>query len=253
MSAAVLPPIRWSNLKHMGRSPAHFKYFIDHPVQETDAMRVGSRVHDLVLDGGLHTFAVWEGKTRNGNAWDAFVAQHKGSTILTTAQEERAQTIAAAVKQDPLAELALFAGVPEERRDWEIAGWSCCGTPDSVTPVGIVDLKITRNASPAMFPWHAQKMGWLGQLAWYDYGMFGGNASELTIIAVEDQPPHLVTVYKLSPDAAEMGHRTWRLYFERLKVCQESGVWPGYSDCVVPLNVEGDFTLHIGNEEVTVE
>ena len=137
--------------------------------------------------------------------------------------------------------------------EWNIAGRECCGIPDAVGPSSIVDLKVTRDGSPGKFPWHARRMGWLGQLAWYDYGLFEGKAINLSIVSVEDLAPHLVTVYRLTPDAAEMGHRIWRSHFERLRVCEDSDVWPGYSDCVVPLEVDQEFSLHLGTEEVTVE
>jgi len=73
------------------------------------------------------------------------------------------------------------------------------------------------------------------------------------LIAVEDKPPYVVTTYRLTPDAAEMGHRIWRAHFERLRVCEESNVWPAYSDAVVPLEVDQEFTLHQGHEEIEVE
>jgi len=250
--SAILP-LRWSNLKHVGRSMAHFKYYLDNPIPETDNMRVGSRVHDLVLAGGRNRFAVWEGGRRAGKEWDAFNAAHPCETILTGDQEIRAGLIASAVRANPEASAALFGCVTEQRREWTIAGRSCCGIPDAVGPSSIVDLKVTRDGSPGKFPWHARRMGWLGQLAWYDYGLFEGKAINLSIVSVEDLAPHLVTVYRLTPDAAEMGHRIWRSHFERLRVCEDSDVWPGYSDCVVPLEVDQEFSLHLGTEEVTVE
>jgi len=248
---SALAPLRWSNLKNMGRSAAHYKYYLDNPIAETDAMRVGSRAHDLVLAGGSNRFAVWDGGRRAGKDWAAFEADHADVTILTSDQEIRAKAIAEAVKSDATAMAALFGCVTETRREWLIAGRECCGTPDAVGPSSIVDLKVTRDGSPGKFPWHARRMGWLGQLAWYDYGLFVGNATNLSIIAVEDLAPHIVTVYRLTPDAAEMGHRIWRSHFERLRVCEDADVWPGYSEAVVPLEVDQEFSLHSGHEEMT--
>ena len=171
-------------------------------------------------------------------------------------QEDRAQQIAIAVLGNDEAMVALFGCVTEQRRTWDIAGRECEGTPDAVGPSSIADLKITNDTSPGRFPWHARKMGWLAQIAWYDFGVHGGQAEHLTLIAAPNVPPFdpkLVTVYKLTPDACELGHRTWRSHFERLRVCEESNVWPGYSDCVVPLDVDRDFTLHQNGEEIAVE
>jgi hypothetical protein len=247
---SALPRLRWSTLKHVGRSLAHYRYYLDNPIVETDAMRVGSRVHDLVLNGGRNRFAVWEGKKRAGKEWDLFALAHADATIVTSDQEERAGAIASAVLGNSEAHAALFGLVTEKQREWSIAGRDCQGTPDAVGPDSIVNLKVTNDGSPGRFPWHAKKMGWLGQLAWYDYGLFAGNATQLVIVSVEDKPPHLVTVYKLTADAAELGHRTWRSHFERLRVAEESNVFPGYSDCVVPLEVDQEFSLHMGGEEI---
>lgn len=241
--------LRWSNLKWMGRSAAHYRYYADNPVPETDAMRVGSRVHNLVLQGPGQ-FAVWDGGRRAGKEWDLFSLANADATILTSDQQQRAVEIANAVLQNEQAAEALFACVTETYREWEIAGRACCGTPDAVGPSSIVDLKVTNDASPGRFPWHAKRMNWLGQLAWYDHGLFGGNATNLSLIAVEDKPPYQVVVYRLTPDACELGHRTWRSYFERLRVAEESGVWPGYSDCVLPLEVDQEFSLHMNGEEI---
>jgi hypothetical protein len=240
----------------MGNSAAHYKYHLDNPVVETDPMRLGSRVHDLVLKGGRNRFAIWDGNRRAGKEWDLFELAHADATILTADQEDRAQQIAIAVLGNDEAMVALFGCVTEQRRTWDIAGRECEGTPDAVGPSSIADLKITNDTSPGRFPWHARKMGWLAQIAWYDFGVHGGQAEHLTLIAAPNVPPFdpkLVTVYKLTPDACELGHRTWRSHFERLRVCEESNVWPGYSDCVVPLDVDRDFTLHQNGEEIAVE
>jgi hypothetical protein len=249
----VREPLRWSNLKWMGKSPAHFRYYMDNAIRETDPMRVGSRVHDLVLDGGRNRFAVWEGGRRAGKEWDLFELANADATILTTDQEDRAGIIASAVRSNPEAHAALFGCLTEQRRTWDIAGRQCFGTPDAIGGSSIVDLKVTNDASPGRFPWHAKRMGWLGQIAWYDYGVFLGQASKLVLIAVEDKPPHPVTVFQLTPDACELGQRIWRSYFERVRVCEDSNIWPGYSDAVVPLEVDREFSLHIGGEEVEVE
>jgi hypothetical protein len=251
-----LAPVRWSNLKHMAKSAAHYRYYLTNPTKETDAMRVGTRVHDMVLHGGRNTFSIWEGDRRAGKEWDAFAAAHAADTILTADQERRAMDIASCVLANDEAMKVLLGCITEQRRAWTIGDRECQGTPDAVGPSSVADLKITNDTSPFRFPWHAKKMGWLGQLAWYDYGAFGGQADRLTLIAAPLVPPYdprLVTVYQLTPDACELGHRTWRSHFERLRVSEESGEWPGYSDCIVPLEVDQEFSLHMGGEEIEVD
>lgn len=245
-----LKPVRWSHLKMMGRSAAHYRYHLDHPKPQSDAMRVGSRVHSLVLRGERDRFAIWEGGRRAGKDWDLFALANQDAIILTADQEDRAQSIAQAVLGHDDAMMAIHGCAREVTHTWTIGDRECQGTPDAIGPASVVDLKVTNDASPGRFPWHARRMGWLAQLAWYDYGILKGNAISLALIAVEDQPPHLVTVYKLTPAAAELGHRTWRSHFERLLVCEATDRWPGYVDCPVPLDVDQEFTLHMDGEEI---
>jgi len=66
----TFPPdeLHFSQLKRMGRSPAHFRAGILHPSASTPAQSFGSLVHVLVLGG---EFVLFEGK-RAGSPWAAF-------------------------------------------------------------------------------------------------------------------------------------------------------------------------------------
>ena len=42
--------INWSTLKHIQRSPAHFKYLLDNPPKQTAAQSFGVAVHEAILE-----------------------------------------------------------------------------------------------------------------------------------------------------------------------------------------------------------
>lgn len=251
------PPVRWSHLRHMARSPAHYKYNLDTPFQSTPAMVMGSLVHELVLAGGRDKFAVYESERRAGKEWEAFKASvEPGTTIVKASEWDEAEMIAEAVLHHPAAVEALANGQREVGLSWTIAGRECHGTPD-VLGLSLADLKVTNDASPDRFTWHARKMGWLGQLAWYYEAARQTQPilpNRVSIVAVESSAPYVVTVFDLTDEALLLGEKTWRLYFERLRACEESDYWPGYVEGVARLDVpesEEELILTIDGEEIS--
>ncbi len=155
--------------------------------------------------------------------------------------------------------LDLLDGVRQQTIRWKIAGRDCEGTPDSFNDVRITELKTCRTADPDRFVWDARRLGYAAQLDWYAEGLLqSGRArpSSAYIVAVESTPPHPVTVFCLTDRALDQGARTWRLWFERLRACEESNAWPPYAEAAVlfdvPENDDG-FTLKIGGEEVEID
>lgn len=251
----MLAPVRFSNLVHIGRSPAHYLHALHNPVDPTPAMRVGTAAHAHVL-GAWKNCAVWTGGIRRGKDWEAFKAAHAGIEIVNEAEDETGRAIAAAVYADPhAAELLSRATHREEEIAWSIGDRACMGRPDAFGDGVLVDLKITHDASERRFPWHAIGRGWCAQPDWYANGL-RANGHEIDVaylIAAEARPPHVVQVWEVTPAALLMGAKTWRLWWERLMQCEESDVWPGYSLRILPLEPPedfGDVALTVAGEEV---
>ena len=96
-------------------------------------------------------------------------------------------------------------------------------------------------------------MGYHAQLAWYADGAKAAGlvlAPRCYVVAVEMKPPHVVTCLELTDRALDMGRRAYRLWWERLMVCERSDYWPGYVEGIAPLDVPEDETLWIDGEEV---
>ena len=250
----MLSPVRWSYLKEFRKSAAHYAYSLTAPRKESAAMRLGTAVHRLVLEGVM--LPVFDG-TRRGKEWEAFKANEPdGSTILSKDESEAAFAIANSVEQNPHAARVL-KGDHERRIEWNLADRACAGTPDVIGTGFLTDLKITADSSPQRFPFHARKMGWNAQLPWYrnGYGIFTGldtTGFDLFIVAAESKPPYPVTVFQLTPSAIDMGERTWRSCFEQLLVCEASDSWPGYTSAIQPLDAIEDFQLTVDGEEIDV-
>lgn len=237
----------------MGRSPLHYAAAT---VDETMAMEKGSAVHSLVL-GGQPVIA-WTKKSEAGNAcprrgkdYDAFEADHPGALILTPDAFGEAHAIAEAVKANPLA-MSRLDGDHEVELSWRFGTRHCAGRIDSLGKY-LTELKVTNSADPRQVMWQAIKMGWGAQLAWYLDGRAASGVivAELPrIVAVEPKAPYAVTVFKLTDHALDVARRTYRLWFEQLRVCEDTGEFPPYAQGEVELDVpDNDVALDFGDAE----
>jgi hypothetical protein len=246
-------PVRFSRLKNMSRSPAHYLHSLT-AEYDSKAMRLGRLTHHLVF--GTSGYVVFPGGARRGKTWDAFAADHSGLDIYTMDEYTVAQQMAQAVLADDNARnLLLRCDVREKTHTWTIMGRQCQGTPDAHGPGVLLDLKTTRCAEPEWFKREALRSRYIEQLAWYGDAIEqveGWRPHESYIIAVENTAPYAVTVLKLTDRALEQGRKLNRLWFERLLSCEAANEWPGYVQSVVDLDVpdpDEEFSLTFGDEE----
>lgn len=240
-------PVRFSQLKHIARSPAHYRAALGASFDST-ALRTG-RLVDVGVLGGPEPI-VYDG-TRRGKAWEQFRADHDGAEIVTASELEAAIPIIEAVRAHDAAMRLLTSGAVKKRIHWDWLGRACSGEPDVAGKV-LVDLKTTRDAEPGRFTKQALWYSYHAQLAFYRLGMVCSGAeppAQAFIVAVETAPPYPVTVLQLTERAIEQGERLCRVWMERLLACEESNQWPGYVQTVVDLDVPEDLELTFGDEE----
>lgn len=259
-------PVRFSALKHMAASPAHYRWACQDQREETLSMRIGSGTHALlfgtpkvvVYRGGDLTVQV-EGtgknkgtfttkvKTytdvRNGQLWDEFQAKHAGDCILSETELAKSEAMARAITSDMAADSLLFAPGAQHELDihWEFRGRACKGRVDALTPTAIPDLKTTKDANPKWFPRQAYQMGWLSQATWYADGAEAAGLGwrHPYLVAVENSAPYPVTVWRLTDAAIVEARRIYRAWFDQLLHCELENIWPGYAGDVLDLDVPG--------------
>lgn len=239
-------PVRFSNLKHIARSPLHYLDAVQIDRDDTLAMRLGRGAHAMVL--GMPVVK-WTGKTRQGNKWEAFRAEHEaaGEEILNASEWAKSEGIANAIRRHPIAAPLLFEGaVLEETIEWEWLGRKCTSRPDSRRGGTIVtDLKTTQCAEPAKFSRDAMYRGYNAQLAFYGLAaqhLTGRAPDDLYVVAVESKRPYAITVLRIDDHARLQGEKLCRLWMERLLTCEASNHWPAYTDAIATFSVpsEGD-------------
>ncbi len=242
-------PVHFTRLRHMHRSPAHYRAAVLEPREPTAAMRFGSIVHAVLFRTPYH---VWEGR-RAGKEWDAFQAEvesaNPGALIITAAESERAHRCAGAIGARPDA-TRLLVGQHEVERSWVTLGRECAGRIDVIGADFITELKTTSNAQPETFLRGALRLGYHSQIPWYADGVGMPNATGHMVV-VETLPPFDVAVFDLTPRCMQEGRKLYRLWMERLLSCEASNDWPGYCQSPIPFDVPDlDEPLIIDGEEV---
>lgn len=246
-------PLRFSTLKMMQRSPAHYLDAVLNEYDETLSMRIGSGAHAILFE---QPYVVWTGKTRNGKVWDAFEADHAGELILSRTEHAKAQATAASIRLHSTASRLLFTNtVVEKRIDWEWQGRAFRSTPDAANSLWCVDLKCLRSADPEKVKWQSRDMGYHAQAAVYRRALNSTgkyNIKDNYLIVVENKRPYPVTVLRFTETAIETGDRLAASWLERLLICEANNSYPGYTQTIVDLEVPetiDDFIFDEDEEE----
>lgn len=203
----------------------------------------GHAAHKMVLGRGADV------KVIDHKLWNTTVAKDEvaaaraaGQIPMKAADFAKAARMAAAVKRHPVAG-PLFApgsGVAERSifwRDPETGAW-CRAMIDwlSLTPGFrplIVDLKTAENPSLPSVVKKVGDYGYYQQDPWYRAAVESlgpGHEDPLFLfVFVGKNPPHLITIFELTPEDLAQGRARNREALDVWVACQESGDWPGYS------------------------
>jgi hypothetical protein len=243
-----LLPVRFSNLKMIAVSPAHYLAAVK---KDTAAMQRGRVLHALVLGGPR--VVCYPGKTRQGKVWEAFKAANDGAEILTAKPYAAARGMADSVLRHKEA-MQVLEGRHEVEIDWTYMGRKCQSHVDNIGPGGtfIAELKSAVSSKPERFEWQAHKMAYGGQVAFYLEGVKAAGLGEPTdayAVVVEPVEPYVVTVMRAQEDVLDLGRRCVRLWMEQLLACEAANQWPGYVQGIVPWHAPSqDIDFIFGDE-----
>jgi hypothetical protein len=237
-------PLRFSRLKLMGKSAAHYALGRS---DETASMRKGTAVHSYLL-GDPDRVKIYEGKRdKRVKAYQTFLEENPDCDVLSPREAVDVEGMRVALQKHDRA-MELLDGIREQRIEWSLSGRACAGTPDVVHVRDgakiVVELKTGQSSAPDLFRWQARKLAYHAQIAWYARGLetalvySPGPVTEQYIVAVESSPPYPVTVFRVTDALRRAGDKQWRLWLEHLLVCERTGRFPGYVDCDVELDEE---------------
>lgn len=260
-------PTRYSLLKKLDQSPAHYLEACQQPQDDSlaarlaqclptgsdkrAALRFGNATHAMLFETGTVAVMPDDVKVRRGAKWDQAyrrAADEGHVEILGRREYALAVEIVNAVRRHPTAMRLLFDGTIVERKiEWKWGDKDVRSTPDARAPGRwLVDLKTAVSSQPEAFRRQALRFGYHAQAALYLEALetIGEPVpeGEAYIIAVEKTRPHPVTVLRVEADALELGRKMIRLWMERLLACERANDWPGY---VLPPAVA---SLHLDEE-----
>ncbi len=245
-----LQPVHFTHLKQMAKSPAHY---LASTQQKIDAavLKFGRLVHYRVLGG---TYAIYEGD-RRGKAWDDFYAEAKseGREVFTRKEVDKAEPIAKAVREHPIAG-PLLVGEHELEVLWQNMGRSCSSRLDVLNRKErrLVDLKTASTTEPDRFAHASRRYSYHAQCAWYSdaAAYIKSPVDEVYLVSVETTAPYAVTCFRYTARYLEAGRKQCRLWMERLLQCEAANEWPAYTQSVIDLDVPDEgFSLFWQDDE----
>jgi exodeoxyribonuclease VIII len=119
-------------------------------------------------------------------------------------------------------------------------GAKCKVRPDLYTSDGtIIDLKSTQDASEAGFRKSVRNFGYDFQSCYYMEAMraLGLPARQFIFVCVEKSPPYLTATYTLTASEIDRQKPRMQKACTIWATCMETGVWPGYPQEVVTLDL----------------
>ena len=243
--------VRRSDLWKMEDSPEKYKWFSEHPVEQTPAMAFGSACHKLVLEPKefQDEYAVApnvDKRTKEGKeTWARFAEENAEKTIVSADDLEIMRDMADAIIDCPLAkkliygkgetEIPFFWTDPETKE-------KCKVKLDRLVKYNrrwyVVDYKTTQCAETNRFNSDLWKLGYYMQAAMYTEGVM--HAKKLRkrpgflFVAQEKKAPYSVNVIEVSEEVMNAGVAKFHQLLEKLHACKAIDRWPGYFDGDVP-------------------
>lgn len=222
--------LNWSTLKLIDVSPRLLRWRAEHPLPDSDALKLGRAIHCLILEPEQYAkrwatagpcIAVKKSGEVCGSqgslcargigadldvlAWYCRVKGHappdagtlpEGIESITAEQSETAKICAKMIAEHPVAAETLRSGHREEALEWTdpSSGVACRGRLDFLRADYVVDLKTTCKETPREFMADAYRKLYHGQLAWYHYGAIAAGR-----LPKDAPPPRIVTVETTEP------------------------------------------------------
>ncbi len=230
-----------TELKKISKSPAHFRYWKEHPQEDTPALLLGRAAHKYVLEtyDFFNEFAVapvCDRRTKEGKeTWAKFIEESEGKDVITQEQFEQIDAMRTAAYATPFVSKLLsgekelsFWGVDEE------TGLTLKVRPDCITELNgrhiLIDFKTCSDADNMKFCKDSIKFNYDLQLAMYRDVLKQNTGHDYTvvIIAQEKTAPYVTNVFQLSENYLKAGEDFYKEMLIVYKHCLDTDTWHGY-------------------------
>ena len=231
--------VRRSALWEIRKSPAHYKYAVEHPEEPTAALLFGIAAHKYILepDTFWQEYALApdvDRRTKAGKeAWAAYLAELGDKTSLSYRDYITLEDMSNAIKANPTA-FDLLQGAHEVPITWvdPETGELCKCRVDCIHDHTIVDYKTTTSCAGSDFERACRTYGYKLQAAMYTEGAFQKSLEEydFAFVAQEKKEPYAVRVYYCDPAWVLEGMDIYRELMDIYHECRVNDCWPGYTD-----------------------
>jgi PDDEXK-like domain of unknown function (DUF3799) len=227
--------------------PAKFKEQRDNPPPSNAVFDLGKAVHGLVLGEGAPLQIIdakdWRSKAASEARNEAYAA---GVIPILVGDFAQIKAMADAVLAHPMASGIIGEGLGEAEvsllTDDPTTGVRLKARPDWSATIGgrlwLVDLKTTVTAEPKAFARRAADYRYHLQAAWYVQVaalLELDPQAAFVFIAVEKEPPYLVSVTEWDGEAMQEGALLMRQAIDTYARCMESDFWGGYFEGITPM------------------
>ena len=230
--------INFSSLKNLYKSPLHYKYLLENPVESTSAQVFGSAVHAYVFDPEEFdkSFFVYDGKldkrTKEGKE---IVEKANGREIVNNDVLKCSFNV--------LEQFIDYNSLIKENAIFfEDADLLFKAKIDAYDPKEkiIYDLKTTSDITPQAFMRAIYNYKYYAQASHYIRAVekTGNEVKAYRIIAVEKEAPFDVAIFELSPEYITLGYNELDSLIDILKTSQTFNHWSGVADDkIITVNV----------------
>lgn len=237
--------------------PAIFRYEQLQPPKPKKDYDFGHGAHKFVLGEGEEIVPIYADDWRTKDARKQRDDAHaEGKVPLLIDQVEKAQAMANAVYEHPVARALLTAdGMAELSGYWHdpATGVRLRYRPDWLCQIGsriiCVDYKSAKSAHPGSFARSAADYGYHQQDAWYRAGLVANEIDDdpqFIFIVQAKTPPFPVTVLRINAEHVTLGARRNREAIDLYHRCVTTGIWPGYGERIHTIDLP---SYHVYQQE----
>lgn len=223
-------PLSFSSLKEFAKSPKHYIEYISKPkTPPTDAMKLGSAVHCMILTPELFNdkFAVAPEINKRTNAgkeeWALFASQNEGKDILSNEDYEHARRLSdGALANKYVRNLLNNCYAFEEEWSAEINDLPFRGFYDAVGESYVVEIKTTNDGNPSSVMSDFYRRKYHMQAALYSTASMG---KDIFYIVIETSVPYVNYVAAVDPSYIKKGVDDFGYYSRKFMNCMHSNSW----------------------------
>ena len=235
------PALSHSRLKVIEKSPGHFKYAMGAPGIASEALKLGSLVHAMVLEphtveGDYVRVEKIDRRTKVGKEEWAKLNESDKTVIMSDMwgiAEAMTESVMGCPPAKAMINEAIAMNATEVEFFWKDGryGFDRKAKVDGLLDDTIIDLKTTTDATRG-FDHSILKYSYHTQGAYYRDAVRsqGGKQQDFRIIAVEKTPPFGVAIVRLDPAALDWASKKVSEWLETYYWCVQNNQWPGHGE-----------------------